>query len=340
VVELLRTNLTLRNTPLHHIAKRMSFQDLGRGRGVTAGKGKQSTFSSTKTKTNTGALSIGYVSSKENEVESPPSSTNALLLASSGGPNSNSSASSSSKMFATVSDTILQFQRNVAILSTIAKSIVGATSISSKRAPSSSSTTTHTNRSTDDEEVLATLNQQYAVQRDVVTQLQNRIERQLREAEVELASIQDRAEATQARNAHIKMTRDFRTMESVYKNLILTVRQRQQLVHTQREYQRQQEQAAMEEQESQQRMMLQLQRDEDNVNLQIMREREEEIRKINQGMITVNEIYKDLSRLVTQQQEDVDKVELHVEQSNMHAKQGLIQLEKANMNADRSCIIS
>jgi hypothetical protein len=292
VVELLRTNLTLRNTPLHHIAKRMSFQDLGRGRGVTAGKGKQSTFSSTKTKTNTGALSIGYVSSKENEVESPPSSTNALLLASSGGPNSNSSASSSSKMFATVSDTILQFQRNVAILSTIAKSIVGATSISSKRAPSSSSTTTHTNRSTDDEEVLATLNQQYAVQRDVVTQLQNRIERQLREAEVELASIQDRAEATQARNAHIKMTRDFRTMESVYKNLILTVRQRQQLVHTQREYQRQQEQAAMEEQESQQRMMLQLQRDEDNVNLQIMREREEEIRKINQGMITVNEIYK------------------------------------------------
>jgi hypothetical protein len=196
-------------------------------------------------------------------------------------------------MFATVSDTILQFQRNVAILSTIAKSMVGATS--SKRAPSSSSSSTipNTNSTTDDEAAaLAVLNQQYAVQRDVVTQLQNRIERQLREAEVELASIQDRAEATQARNAHIKMTRDFRTMESVYKNLILTVRQRQHLLNTQREYQRQQEQAAIEEQESQQSMMLQLQRDEDNVNLQIMREREEEIRKINQGMITVNQIYK------------------------------------------------
>jgi hypothetical protein len=50
--------------------------------------------------------------------------------------------------------------------------------------------------------------------------------------------------------------------------------------------------------------------------------------------------YKDLSRLVTQQQEDIDKVELHMEQSNMHAKQGLAQLEKANLNADRQCVIS
>lgn len=246
------------------------------------GKGKPSTLSSTKTITNTGALSIGYVSSKENELESPPASTNFLLASSSGG--TTTSSSSSTKMFITVSDTILQFQRNVAILGNIAKSIVGASSSSSKRAPSSAQNT--------DDEAVAILNQQYAVQRDVVTQLRNRIERQLREAELELASIQDRAEATQARNAHIKMTRDFRSMESVYKNLILTVKQRQHLVNTQREYQRQQEQAAVEEQESQQRIMLQLQRDEDNINLQIMREREEEIRKINQGMITVNEIYK------------------------------------------------
>lgn len=261
----------------------MSFQDLGRGRGAMTGKGKPSTLSSTKTITNTGALSIGYVSSNENELESPPASTNFLLASSSGG--TTTSSSSSTKMFVTVSDTMLQFQRNVAILSNIAKSIVGASSSSSKRAPSSSTQNT-------DDEAVAILNQQYSVQRDVVTQLRNRIERQLREAELELASIQDRAEATQARNAHIKMTRDFRSMESVYKNLILTVKQRQHLVNTHREYQRQQEQAAVEEQESQQRMMLQLQRDEDNVNLQIMREREEEIRKINQGMITVNEIYK------------------------------------------------
>ena len=31
---------------------------------------------------------------------------------------------------------------------------------------------------------------------------------------------------------------------------------------------------------------------------------------------------------------------MHMEQSNMNAKQGLEQLEKANANADRQCVIS
>ena len=40
-----------------------------------------------------------------------------------------------------------------------------------------------------------------------------------------------------------------------------------------------------------------------------MREREEEIRNINKGMHTVNEIYKDLAHIVGSQQDHVDQIE-------------------------------
>jgi hypothetical protein len=249
----------------------MSFQDLGRGQGA-AGKGKLGTTLAATTTTNVGTLGIGYASPKEAAESSAATSRTSTQATHHG-----SSSNSSTKMFAAVSDTILQFQRNVAILNNIAKSIVSA----------KSTTTTTTNA-----EEESVLNQQYAVQRDVITQLRTKIERQLREAEVEMASIRDRVEAAQARNAHMKMTRDFRAMELVYKNLVLHVQQRKHFLDTQRELQKQQNQIAIEDQLSRQQMLLQIQHDEDTINLQIMREREEEIRKINQGMVTVNEIYK------------------------------------------------
>lgn len=72
-----------------------------------------------------------------------------------------------------------------------------------------------------------------------------------------------------------------------------------------------------------------------------MREREEEIRKINQGMYQVNEIYKDLAHIVGSQQEHVDAIETQMEDSRANAEAGLQQVEKANQQfGNAQCIIS
>jgi t-SNARE complex subunit (syntaxin) len=74
----------------------------------------------------------------------------------------------------------------------------------------------------------------------------------------------------------------------------------------------------------------QLQIQEDRLHEEIMREREEEIKNINRGMHTVNEIYKDLAHLVSQQQYDIDNIETQMEDSRNNAEHGLQQVEKAN----------
>jgi hypothetical protein len=78
------------------------------------------------------------------------------------------------------------------------------------------------------------------------------------------------------------------------------------------------------------RMQQQIQLQEDRLHEEIMREREEEIRNINKGMHTVNEIYKDLAHLVGQQQDHVDQIETQMEDSRTNAESGLKQVEKAN----------
>jgi hypothetical protein len=80
----------------------------------------------------------------------------------------------------------------------------------------------------------------------------------------------------------------------------------------------------------QHRIQQQLQIQEDRLHEEIMREREEEIRNINKGMHTVNEIYKDLAHIVGQQQHDIDKIEAQMEDSRNNAESGLKQVEKAN----------
>ena len=74
---------------------------------------------------------------------------------------------------------------------------------------------------------------------------------------------------------------------------------------------------------------------------EIMREREEEIRKINQGMHQVNAIYKDLAHIVAGQQEHVDAIETQMEDSRANAEAGLNQVQKANEQfGNAKCIIS
>ena len=71
-----------------------------------------------------------------------------------------------------------------------------------------------------------------------------------------------------------------------------------------------------------------------------MREREEEIRNINKGMHTVNEIYKDLAHIVGGQQEQIDQIETQMEDARGNAESGLQQVQKANDNYNNAnCII-
>jgi hypothetical protein len=87
----------------------------------------------------------------------------------------------------------------------------------------------------------------------------------------------------------------------------------------------------------QQQLLLQ---QEDRLQVEIMREREEEIRNINKGMHTVNEIYKDLAHIVSQQQHDIDTIETQMDQAHTSAQQGLQQVEKANEKyGQTNCII-
>jgi len=77
------------------------------------------------------------------------------------------------------------------------------------------------------------------------------------------------------------------------------------------------------------------------LNEEIMREREEEIKSINRGMHQVNEIYKDLAHIVASQQDQVDSIETHMEESRVNAESGLKQVEKANEKFGSSqCTIS
>lgn len=74
---------------------------------------------------------------------------------------------------------------------------------------------------------------------------------------------------------------------------------------------------------------------------EIMREREQEIRNINKGMHTVNEIYKDLAHIVGGQQEQIDQIEGQMEDARNNAESGLSQVQKANERYDSAnCIVS
>lgn len=69
---------------------------------------------------------------------------------------------------------------------------------------------------------------------------------------------------------------------------------------------------------------------EEDYAYRVMHERESAIMEINKKMHDVNEIYKDLGNIVSQQQELIDNAENAIEDSRLNLKSGLNQLEKAN----------
>jgi hypothetical protein len=71
----------------------------------------------------------------------------------------------------------------------------------------------------------------------------------------------------------------------------------------------------------------------------LLREREEELLQINQSVVKVNEIFRDLGELVARQQEDIDGIEQNVERSHAAARSGLEQVEKA-AKYQSGCVIA
>uniref|UniRef100_A0A7S3JXJ1 t-SNARE coiled-coil homology domain-containing protein n=1 Tax=Aureoumbra lagunensis TaxID=44058 RepID=A0A7S3JXJ1_9STRA len=88
-----------------------------------------------------------------------------------------------------------------------------------------------------------------------------------------------------------------------------------------------------------QRVQLQVAMQEEAINDAILREREEEIREINQSVHKVNEIFRDLALIVDKQQTEVDQIGDLVEKSHNHAEKGLDQVQKA-AKLQPTCLIS
>lgn len=71
----------------------------------------------------------------------------------------------------------------------------------------------------------------------------------------------------------------------------------------------------------------------------MIRETEEEIVKINSSLRKVNEIYRDLAVIVTQQGEQLEQIEESTQLAHQQAQNGLQQVEKARQSQG-SCNVS
>ncbi|GAB5030433.1 sulfate permease family [Nannochloropsis oceanica] len=90
----------------------------------------------------------------------------------------------------------------------------------------------------------------------------------------------------------------------------------------------------LQQQQQQQQMLM-----PEDLDERLLQEREAEIVLINQSVVKVNEIFRDLGQLVSRQQEDIDVIEQNVQHSHAAAKSGLEQVEKA-AKYQAGCILS
>mmetsp|Transcript_43365 Transcript_43365/g.101747 ORF Transcript_43365/g.101747 Transcript_43365/m.101747 type:complete len:237 (-) Transcript_43365:25-735(-) len=186
---------------------------------------------------------------------------------------SNPSDGTVSMALAALSEGIVQYQNNLGILSRIAEEIG----------------TKADNR---------TVQSQYKTQVDVIEQLSKKIEYQFTVQEDRMKSM-SRIEASKCRTTHLKLNRDYRQVQSTYRNLTSAVRRKQELVAAQMQDRENKEKCAREGAKSANQLQLNMRMQEEALDEQIMRERETEIRHINKSMHQVNEIFKVRSYLLT-----------------------------------------
>ena len=76
-----------------------------------------------------------------------------------------------------------------------------------------------------------------------------------------------------------------------------------------------------------------------DVDEAIMEERERDIRKMNQDLLLVNEMFRDMANIVEQQGEHIEVIAQTTEKSHARAQAGLEQVKQA-ANHQNSCHIS
>ena len=171
----------------------MSFQDVGRASG--GGRSRNPTQRRGPQQGNTGgafssAAAAGGNGRTQRSIDNTNNATTATSTAASSG-------------YEQLSDSILQYQKNVALLERMSRKF----------------------NTPEDTSVLQT---QYTLQIDVINQLGSRIETQLSAADKRLGTL-SRSEAAQCRTTHVKLNRDYRMVEQKFKNVQLDVRQRKSL---------------------------------------------------------------------------------------------------------------
>ena len=111
--------------------------------------------------------------------------------------------------------------------------------------------------------LLRTFIHRYSVQVDVLQQLGGKLETSLRQQETQL-NLTPRTEAAKRRATLIKLNRDFRRIEGVFKNMVLDTKRQKALVPDQQKRQQPHDVGAGGEQtEEEQRMQLELQLQQD-----------------------------------------------------------------------------
>jgi len=144
--------------------------------------------------------------------------------------------------------------------------------------------------------------------------------------------------AADTRAAIIKLTRDFRRVEVIFKNLEMDLKRkcadRSKRVDSYESHNIGPSSDQKRNDNNTRELQLQME-EKDRLNEEIMRQREAEVIEINRKMHQVNAIYKDLGELVSSQQELIDQVEVDMEAAAINTKSGLSQLQTANKKSDR-----
>ena len=168
----------------------MSFQDVGRAGG---GRSRNPTQRRGPQQGNTGGAFSSAAAAGGNGRTSRSIDNN----------NNATTTAAASSGYEQLSDSILQYQKNVALLERMSRKF----------------------NTPEDTSVLQT---QYTLQIDVINQLGSRIETQFSAADKRLGTL-SRGEAAQCRTTHVKLNRDYRMVEQKFKNVQLDVRQKKSL---------------------------------------------------------------------------------------------------------------
>lgn len=150
----------------------------------------------------------------------------------------------------------------------------------------------------------------------VLSDLEQRTHQQIQEQTRVLDSL-PRADAAPKRVIVSKLSKDFDRLKQAHQSLVQQVAAMAQ--------------AQMEQMEREQHIenQLKVQMQAKAIEEEILREREQDILRINRDLRLINEMYKDLAAVVTQQQESVNEIAKSTEAAHAKAEEGLQQVTKA-----------